>query len=37
MKTFKANQIFMAKTGDVLDGRFKLERVLGDGAQGLVW
>ena len=27
----------MVTAGDVLDGRFKLDSVLGEGAQGLVW
>ena len=32
MENFKANNVFMASAGDVLDGRFKLDSALGEGA-----
>ena len=37
MENLKANHVLMVEAGDVLDGRFKLDSVLGEGAQGMVW
>jgi hypothetical protein len=37
MEFLQANNALMVEAGDVLDGRFKLDSVLGEGAQGMVW
>ena len=37
MEYQSSNKVLMVEAGDVLDGRFRLDNLLGQGAQGLVW